>query len=177
MRFCVTIAFLAGLILALTAAPPARAAGQDGKARGYWAESGEASYYASRFEGRRTTSGRRYDPARMTAAHPTLPLGTKVRVTSQATGRSVVVTVNDRQPPHGVRVIDLSREAASQLGIIHSGTAMVDLALVPPGDRDATEVAQAPDDAAPRAEALSAPRAEALSAPRHGRPHRRHGGR
>ena len=169
---------MTALAIALAAAPPARAAGKDGRGpadpvRGYWAESGwaesgEASYYARAFEGRRTTSGTPYDPGRMTAAHPDLPLGTKVRVTSERTGRSVVVTVNDRQPPHGVRVIDLSREAAARLGFLRSGTAMVDLSIVRPGeDNGAVEVAEAPDVPAP----------DALTPSPHGRPHTRRASR
>lgn len=161
---------MTALAMALAAAPPAHAAGKDGRGpadpvRGHWAESGEASYYARAFEGRRTTSGTLYDPGRMTAAHPDLPLGTKVRVTSERTGRSVVVTVNDRQPPHGVRVIDLSREAAARLGFLRSGTTMVDLSIVRPGDEAPVEVAEAPD----------AP--DALTPSPHGRPRTRRASR
>jgi rare lipoprotein A len=70
----------------------------------------------------------------MTAAHPSLPLGTWVKVTDQDTGRSVVVRINDREPEHGVRVIDLSQGAAKKLGIVNRGVADVTV-----------EVAEAPD--------------------------------
>lgn len=91
---------------------------------------GEASYYHDSLAGNPTASGTPYRPAALTAAHPTLPLGSKVRVTSLANGRSVVVEVNDRGPFAKDRVIDLSRAAAQQLGMISSGHADVRLALV-----------------------------------------------
>src|SRR5262249_57195259 len=81
------------------------------------AEVGYASVYARHFEGRRTASGERYDYRLLTAAHRTLPFGTRVRVTNLGTGRSVVVTVNDRGPFPPDRVIDLSRRAARQIVI------------------------------------------------------------
>lgn len=90
-----------------------------------WSEEGEATWYGPRHAGRRTTSGERFDPRKMTAAHPSLPLGTWVRVTDQRTGKSVTVRINDREPPHGVRVIDLSQGAANKLGIVARGVADV----------------------------------------------------
>jgi len=99
----------------------------------------------------------------MTAAHANLPLGSRVRVTRQDTGRSVVVTINDRQPPKGIRVIDLSRKAAARLGMVDQGVSMVRLA--PVAANEPIEVAKAPDDAPSASHALN-PR-------RHGRPHRR----
>jgi rare lipoprotein A len=95
-------------------------------------ETGVASYYASRFEGRRTASGQRYDGDQLTAAHRTLPFGTRVRVTNLANDESVVVTVNDRGPHRKGRVIDLSRRAARALGFITDGTAQVALEIVEP---------------------------------------------
>ena len=83
-----------------------------------WSESGEASWYGPRHEGMRTTSGEVFDGSRMTAAHSSLPIGSYVRVTLQRSGRSIIVRVNDREPPHGVRCIDLSRAAAARLGIV-----------------------------------------------------------
>ena len=88
-------------------------------------EEGLASFYASMLHGRRTASGARYDERAMTAAHRTLPFGTRVRVTELAGGRSVVVTVNDRGPFVKGRVIDVSREAARRLGMLRSGVAEV----------------------------------------------------
>lgn len=87
-------------------------------------ESGTASYYGQSHRGRRTASGGRFDPSRMTGAHPWLPFGTRVRVTVAATGRSVVVTITDRMDqPH--RIIDLSAGAARKLGILQQGLAHV----------------------------------------------------
>lgn len=89
--------------------------------------SGIASYYGMRHQGRRTASGRRFDPMAMTAASPSLPFGSRVRVTDRRTGRSVVVTINDRLPPRHHRLIDLSLQAARELGIVHQGIAWVTL--------------------------------------------------
>lgn len=82
---------------------------------------GKASYYHLRFNGRRTASGQRYDDAALTAAHRSLPFGTRVLVTSARNGRSVVVTINDRGPFLKSRVIDLSGAAARALGLMHHG--------------------------------------------------------
>ncbi len=106
-----------------------------------WEESGEASWYGGRHNGRRTSSGTIFNENEMTAAHATLPLGTKVRVTMQETGQSVVVTITDRQPPKYVRVIDLSKGAATRIGLLSRGTAMVTLA--PARGADTEEVADA----------------------------------
>ncbi len=88
-------------------------------------EVGFASYYASRFHGARTASGDRYDEDAMTAAHRTLPFGTRVQVTNLANGRSVVVTITDRGPFAPGRIIDVSRRAASRLDFVRAGTARV----------------------------------------------------
>ena len=88
--------------------------------------SGTASWYSESNSNRRTSSGERFDETAMTAAHPWLPLGTRVRVTLESTGESVVVTINDRQGSRS-RVIDLSKGAARQLGILSRGTARVTL--------------------------------------------------
>ena len=92
--------------------------------------SGRASYYGAGFAGRPTANGERFDPSALTAAHRTLPFGTRVKVTNASNGRSVVVRINDRGPFHGGRVIDLSREAARQIGLIQQGHGMVQLASV-----------------------------------------------
>ena len=86
---------------------------------------GIASYYGGKFHGRKTANGERFDMHALTAAHKTLPLGTKVRVTHVKTGKSVVVRINDRGPYIKGRVIDLSRRAARELGMIRSGVAKV----------------------------------------------------
>lgn len=86
---------------------------------------GKASYYHLRFSGRRTASGQHYDHDAMTAAHRTLPFGTRVRVTNTRNGRSVVVKINDRGPFIKSRVIDVSGAAARALGLMHHGLAEV----------------------------------------------------
>ena len=88
-----------------------------------------ASWYGPGFDGRKTASGERFDQNALTAAHKTLPFGTKVRVTS-ASGRSVVVRINDRGPFVRGRDIDLSRGAAQALGIVGSGVAQVSLEVL-----------------------------------------------
>ena len=88
-------------------------------------QTGQASFYANRFQGRLTASGEVYDTASFTAAHLTLPFGTKLKVTNLRNDKSVVVTVNDRGPHHKNRIIDLSKAAASKLGFINRGTTKV----------------------------------------------------
>lgn len=88
------------------------------------AEIGTASWYGPGFHGKRMASGRRFDAAAMSAAHPWLPLGTKVRVVLVGTDRFVDVTITDRAG-NRARVIDLSAAAAKKLGILRSGTAQV----------------------------------------------------
>jgi peptidoglycan lytic transglycosylase len=98
---------------------------------GYW-ERGVASWYGPGFHKVRTSTGEMYDMYAMTAAHKTLPLPAFVRVTNLQNGRSVVVRVNDRGPFVGNRIIDLSYTAASRLGMLHNGTAMVEVRAVDP---------------------------------------------
>lgn len=92
--------------------------------------SGVASYYGNELAGNRTASGERFNPHALTAAHRTLPFGSKVRVTYAKTGESVVVTINDRGPFHGGRVIDLSEAAADEIGLKRAGSGRVELALL-----------------------------------------------
>jgi rare lipoprotein A len=82
---------------------------------------GFASYYARKFEGRRTTSGHRYNPEKLTAAHQSLPLGTVVKVQNPATRQEVQVTINDRCAPKSFHFIDLSRAAAKKIGLWGKG--------------------------------------------------------
>jgi rare lipoprotein A (peptidoglycan hydrolase) len=93
-----------------------------------WQQTGVASWYGgARWQGHRTTSGARYDQNELTAAHATLPIGTRVRVTlNDNASRYVIVTINDR-PGTRSRIIDLSRQAAAELGILQRGVAMVTL--------------------------------------------------
>src|SRR3984893_1457104 len=95
------------------------------------AESGLASFYG----GGRTASGEVTGPAGLTAAHRTLPFGTKVVVTNLRSGKSVVVRITDRGPYRHRRIIDVSRAAARELGMINSGTAMVSIVPQQSADR------------------------------------------
>ncbi|MEN3794494.1 septal ring lytic transglycosylase RlpA family protein [Fulvimarina sp. MAC3] len=91
---------------------------------------GHASYYGKRFHGRTTANGEKFNMNAMTAAHKTLPFGTKVKVTNRNNGKSVVVRINDRGPYVGGRVIDLSRGAAAKIGMLNSGTANVSIDIL-----------------------------------------------
>lgn len=95
-------------------------------------QTGTASWYGTKFHGRKTSSGERYDMYAMTAAHKTLPLPTYVEVTNQKTGQQIIVKVNDRGPFHDDRIIDLSYAAASKLGFGKSGTAHVKVKALDP---------------------------------------------
>jgi len=95
-------------------------------------ERGVASWYGRQFHGRPTSSGERYDMYGMTAAHPTLPIPSYVRVTELRGGRTVVVRVNDRGPFLNRRVIDLSYTAAHRLGFVEAGSAEVEVELLQP---------------------------------------------
>lgn len=88
---------------------------------------GIASYY---WQGQRTASGERFNPGELTAAHRSLPFGTKVRVTNLRNGKSVVVRINDRGPFVRGRIIDVSRAAASHLGFTGRGVTRVTLAVL-----------------------------------------------
>jgi rare lipoprotein A (peptidoglycan hydrolase) len=92
--------------------------------------SGVASFYGGRFHGRPTASGVRFDSNAMTAAHRSLPFGTRVRVTHLGNGRSVEVRINDRGPYVGGRIIDLSRGAAGVLGMHGQGVARVNVTVL-----------------------------------------------
>jgi rare lipoprotein A (peptidoglycan hydrolase) len=92
-----------------------------------FAREGVASWYGPGFAGKLTANGEIFDPSELTAAHRTLPFNTHLRVTNLANGRSVTVRINDRGPFSGGRIIDLSRAAAEQIGMIGSGTARVRL--------------------------------------------------
>ena len=91
---------------------------------------GVASFYGRELAGNRTASGERFNPAGLTAAHRTLPLGTKLRVTNKNNGKSVVVRVNDRGPFHKARLIDVSYAAAREISMVGAGTAAVRLDLI-----------------------------------------------
>ena len=95
---------------------------------------GAASWYGPGFYGRTTANGERFRKGTLTAAHRTLPFGTKVRVTNLSNGRSVVVRINDRGPFKYHRVIDLAHGAASQLQMMQAGEVPVKLEILAKGD-------------------------------------------
>ena len=94
-------------------------------------ERGVASWYGPKFNGKMTANGERYDMNALTAAHPSLPFGTKIGVRNTRTGREVMVRVNDRGPYSKNRIIDLSYAAAREVGVVGPGTASVEIYLVP----------------------------------------------
>jgi rare lipoprotein A len=104
-------------------APAAAASGAD-------VQTGLAAYYTDRLHGHRTASGQRYNRNALTTAHPSLPFGTKVRVTNVKTNKSVVVTVNDRGPTQAGRIVDVSHAAAQQLGMVGKGLTEVRVEVV-----------------------------------------------
>ncbi len=94
-------------------------------------EVGLASFYGREYDGRPTASGVPYDQDALTAAHRSLPFGTRVRVTNLANGRGVTLTVNDRGPFARGRIVDVSRRAARELGFLAAGTTRVRVEVVP----------------------------------------------
>lgn len=101
----------------------------------YFFQEGKASYYANSLHGRKTASGQRYDKNKLTAAHRTLPLGTRVKVTNLKTKKWVIVTVNDRGPYSKKYIIDLSYRAAKHLGMTSGkGNARVRIEELAPKD-------------------------------------------
>jgi rare lipoprotein A len=117
-------------------------------------ERGIASWYGRKFHGEKTSTGETYDMYAMTAAHPTLPLPSYARVTSVATGKSVVVRVNDRGPFLHGRIVDLSYAAAHRIGIAQKGSGEVDVEAIVPGE---VQVALAPLPPVGSAPAAAAP--------------------
>jgi rare lipoprotein A len=97
-------------------------------------QSGKASFYADKFEGSPTASGEKYKHNKLTAAHKTLPFGTRVKVTNLSNNQTVEVTVNDRGPYVENRVIDLSKSAAEKLGFVNQGIADVKVEVIDAGD-------------------------------------------
>lgn len=99
-----------------------------------WHQQGRISYYGKRFDSRPTASGEPFDPGAMTMAHPTLPLGSIVRVENLRNGRSVELRVNDRGPYEKGRIADVSRAAARKLGMVRHGVTRARIELLEPGD-------------------------------------------
>jgi rare lipoprotein A len=120
-----------------------------------WFQTGQASWYGLKFQGRRTATGENYDMNALTCAHPTLPLGSWVRVTNLRNRKTVLVRVNDRGPSFGTRIVDLSYAAARAVGL--GGTGKVRLERVNPRDPDVvrTLLAQGPDLSLPSLPSLT----------------------
>jgi rare lipoprotein A len=95
---------------------------------------GKASFYADKFEGSHTASGEKYKHSKLTAAHKSLPFGTKVRLTNTANNQSVEVIINDRGPYVEDRIVDVSKLAAEKLGFLNQGLAEVKLEVIDAGD-------------------------------------------
>ncbi|HUG62447.1 MAG TPA: septal ring lytic transglycosylase RlpA family protein [Methylomirabilota bacterium] len=130
MKISISSALAAALVAAVLVTGPGVSAATKTKDTVVRTLSGTASWYGGWFHGRQTANGERYDMNKLTAAHKTLPFGTKVRVTNSRNGRSVVVRINDRGPFVGKRVIDLSRGAAKAVGMIESGLAPVRIEIL-----------------------------------------------
>lgn len=111
IKKAVSVAALAAVVLSFSTAA--------------YAQCGGASWYGPGFNGKKAASGETFNENAMTAAHRSLPFGTKVMVTDQRTGRQIQVTINDRGPFHGSRIIDLSKAAATELGFRNRGTTSV----------------------------------------------------
>lgn len=102
-------------------------------------QTGMASWYGTKFHGRKTSSGEIYDMYAMTAAHKTLPLPTYAKVTNLENNKTIIVKINDRGPFHDNRIVDLSYAAATKLGILGKGTAKVKLSAINPGDHELSD--------------------------------------
>lgn len=101
-----------------------------GSSKNAFTQSGQGSYYADKFNGRPTTSGEIYRSGKMTAAHNTLPFGTRIKVTNVKNGKSVKVTVNDRGPHVKGRIVDVSGKAARKLDLVDAGVVPVQLKVI-----------------------------------------------
>ncbi len=145
----VTMSTVIGLFIVMTACLASRQSA-DG---GLDAVRGEASYYGDKFAGRTTASGEPFDPEAMTAAHRSLPFGSRVRVTRVGGNQSVTVRINDRGPYADNRIIDLSQAAARELGMIDEGVVEVQIEVVdtPSNDKVASSSQSADDSDSPAA--------------------------
>ncbi len=128
--------------------PPSREV-TPAEVRGNFSENGDASYYGVEFAGRATASGELFDPSQMTAAHRTLPLGTRLEVTNLDSGLKVIVRVNDRGPFLKGRILDCSTACAEALGYDMQGTARVGLRVIELGTGKKTPIRTAAIPARP----------------------------
>jgi len=120
-----------GVLMLLAAALTVNAARkQVASASGSQIQKGVAAFYGRRLEGHRTACGATYAASELTAAHKTLPCGTKLRITNTKNGKSVEATVNDRGPTSKKRIVDVSRAVAEQLDFVKQGTTTVEVEVV-----------------------------------------------
>jgi rare lipoprotein A len=146
---------------------PYSALGQDFvpmKKPGTYKARGIGSWYGRKFHGQKTSSGERYDMYGMSAAHPTLPIPSYVRVSRPGTDKSVVVRVNDRGPFHAGRLIDLSWTAAHKLGYVGEGSTLVEVELILPGQTAAAPTEKPAVIASRKADAADDPILQFVSA-------------
>lgn len=122
---------------ALSSLDKTKRTGISGKSDNTITKTGFATYYAKKFEGRRTSSGAKYRAKKMTAAHLHLPFGTIVTVTNLSNGKSVEVEVNDRGPHSKKYMIDISEGAAKELGFYRMGQSRVEISYTLPEDEEA----------------------------------------
>jgi rare lipoprotein A len=127
-----TFSFVVVCVLVMTAVVPAQTGKTVSMPAGSFSQEGIASWYGAEFEGKPTASGEIFNASQFTAAHPTLPFGTMLRVTNKHNNKTVTVRINDRGPFVSARIIDLSRAAAQQLDMIKTGTAPVFVESVEP---------------------------------------------
>jgi len=109
-------------------------------------QTGTASFYNKKFNGRKTSSGERLDNGKYTAAHPSIPFGTIIRVTNQKNGKSVVVKVNDRFSPRKGHILDLTYSAAQKIDMVRQGVARIKLEVLEITETEAEAVAIIPPD-------------------------------
>lgn len=122
-------------------------------------QEGMASYYNDKYQGARTFSGEPYDKNDLTCAHKTYPMGTNLKVTNLANDKSVVVRVNDRESS-ATRIIDVSRAAAKEIGLLSSGTARVRLEVVTKAEKPQETLAEVPKKVEEKPQAPDTPKAE-----------------
>ncbi len=127
----ISCVFAAVFVVGPTRAQARPDGSQSAASQSQWQQVTTASWYGRAFAGKRTASGERYDPSQLTAAHRSLKLGSRVKVTEVRSGRSVTVRITDRGPFRRGRGIDLSLAAAKHLGIVHKGVAKVRIELQP----------------------------------------------
>ncbi|MFI8482589.1 septal ring lytic transglycosylase RlpA family protein [Pseudomonas sp. NPDC078700] len=125
------IALLAGCASNTITRPITKAPAPKTDTDATYSATGDASYYAAQHQGQKTASGERFDQNSLTAAHRSLPFGSRVQVTNLSNNKTVVVRINDRGPFTGGRIIDLSRKAAEQLDMLNDGVTKVRIKLLP----------------------------------------------